>query len=358
MSITKKSKVTIVFMGILFFILDLCSRSFPQFIEAYYSRSIGKAIQELLSNLTGLVPFSIGEILVIILFLGIVYVIVYLIISIFKGYTNRALLNISAVISIIYSLFIFLWALNYNRAPLAQTLGLKLKTYSVEDLSALCVKLQMEAIDLRSKLEENSSGVLVINAGYKDIFLRSSKAFEKVYKSYPFLKGKYGTPKPIGLSGPLSYTGITGIFIPFTGEANINTKPEDFTLPATVIHEMAHVRGFAKEAEANFISYIVCSKSPYLDFKYSGIMLGYCYSINKLRTVDIDKYNTLVMQLSPAVKRDLIAEYDFWAKYSGSANKIAETINDKYLKANGEKSGVQSYGEMVDLLIAMEIKKG
>ena len=38
---------------------------------------------------------------------------------------------------------------------------------------------------------------------------------------------------------------------------------------------------------------------------------------------------------------------------SGTGKKVADKINDTYLKLHGEEDGVQSYGRMVDLLLAV-----
>ena len=54
----------------------------------------------------------------------------------------------------------------------------------------------------------------------------------------------------------LSYLGISGIFIPFTCEANVNATLPDWEIPFTACHELAHQRGFAREDEANYVGYL------------------------------------------------------------------------------------------------------
>lgn len=150
----------------------------------------------------------------------------------------------------------------------------------------------------------------------------------------------------------MSYTGITGIYIPYTGEANVNINSTDFMLPSTVAHEMAHQRGFAREDEANYIAYLTCSMHPDRDFQYSGVMLALIYSMNALAENDIEAYKVLRSKYSEGVKNDLRYDAEFWAKYEGKTQEISNNVNNTYLKSNGQKDGVQSYGRMVDLLIA------
>jgi len=81
-------------------------------------------------------------------------------------------------------------------------------------------------------------------------------------------------------------------------------------------------------------------------------MLALIYSMNALADVDFEAYKDLVGKYSPGMRRDLIDNNEFWAQYEGKVEKISNSINNTYLKTNGQKDGVQSYGRMVDLLLA------
>ena len=58
--------------------------------------------------------------------------------------------------------------------------------------------------------------------------------------------------------------------------------------------------------------------------------------------------------LSKAAEPDLRADDQFWSEYDGSVAEVANMVNDTYLKANGQKQGVKSYGKMTDLLVAYD----
>jgi hypothetical protein len=145
--------------------------------------------------------------------------------------------------------------------------------------------------------------------------------------------------------------------MPYTGEANVNTNITDFMLPATAAHEMAHQRGFAREDEANYIAYLTCTLNPDVDFQYSGTMLALIYSANALAGADASSYKELYKTYSEGIRRDLKYDYEFWQKYKGKTQEISNNINNTYLRTNGQKDGVQSYGRMVDLLLAEQRKK-
>ena len=61
-------------------------------------------------------------------------------------------------------------------------------------------------------------------------------------------------PKAILASAPFSYTGILGIYIPFTGEANLNVAAPSFVVAVSAAHEQMHQKGYSREDEANFLS--------------------------------------------------------------------------------------------------------
>jgi hypothetical protein len=52
------------------------------------------------------------------------------------------------------------------------------------------------------------------------------------------------------------------------------------------------------------------------------------------------------------VQADLALNSAYWKKFDTGVGKVAEKANDTHLKMNDQKDGIQSYGRMVDLLLA------
>jgi len=150
----------------------------------------------------------------------------------------------------------------------------------------------------------------------------------------------------------MSYAHITGIYFPFTGEANINIDFPDYSIPFTAAHELAHQRGVAREDEANFIAFLACMESddPYI--LYSGSLNMLEYVLNALARADKDLYSEVYFSLNENVRGELRAYSLFFEKYRDStASKVNEAVNDTYLKVQGTE-GVVSYGMVVDLAVA------
>ncbi|MCT4542587.1 MAG: DUF3810 domain-containing protein [Vallitalea sp.] len=331
--------------------------SSPDFIEKYYSNGIYPIIGQCLSNITGILPISVAEMGVIFIVVFFVYLVINTIIKLIRyEHKSKVLINfvrkIVLFISIGYFIFVIIWGLNYYRLPFSQIANLSTHEATVNKLSNLCESLILQANELRNEVKEDKNGVMQIPKGHIDVLERANKGYEILENIYPELRGKYGRAKPVVFSKAMSYAGITGIYFPFTAEANVNKDRTDVLLPATTCHEMAHQRGFAREDEANYIAYLTCKYHPDTDFRYSGIILALIHSMGKLYEYDIDAYEQLKSSYSEGVIRDLQDNSNYWKRFSGPIDRVSTNINNTYLKLNKQKDGVHSYGRMVDLLIA------
>lgn len=336
-------------------ILVSLAKKLPNTIENLYSMGLYKVVSQPISKLTGIFPFSLGEIL----FYGFVIwsgLMIFKIIKALIRYDINLIINaikrVVIVLSILLFSFVSLWGLNYYRLPLSKTMNLDSLNYTKEDLEELCVYLIHKANGYRNDVKEDSRGVMQLSQGKKNALAKAYSGYEKLSEEYPMLKGDYGKPKIVITSRFMSYAGIAGIFFPFTIEANVNGDVPDAVFPSNAAHEMAHQRGYAREDEANFISFLTCISNDDIEYKYSGTLLALIHSINALHKVDRDSAIKLVSQYSPGLKRDLSDINAYWKKFEGPVERASTEINNAYLKANNQKDGVQSYGRMVDLLLA------
>lgn len=359
MKITKfKAKLSAILLIPIGILLVNYSSLNADAVERIYSKITYAFIGQPLSLFTGIFPFSIAELIIILVPLSII---LYIVLSIKKSLSQpeknmHSLLNCGVnlimTFSIVFFLFIGIWGLNYYRQPFALLAGLDVKPSSTEELIEVCETLIERANELRAGVNENNEGIMDIEEDKYAILRRCIKGYSEASKLYPELGGYYGNPKPVLLSKLMSYTGISGIYFPFTAEANVNVSIPDSMIPCTASHEMAHQRGFAREDEANYIAYLTCSLHPDVDFKYSGTLLAVINAMNALYKNDPDSYFKLGENYSKGVVRDIKAIDAFWNQFEGPIERASDRLNNAYLKANKQKDGVQSYGRMVDLLIA------
>jgi len=323
----------------------------PKGFERFYATGINKWFNELLSLLTGLFDYSFGELIVFSHVVAAPIVLLILLVKLFKGGFFKSVFRLLQYVSILYILFMLLWGLNYGRQSIADTMGFEVEQYTKEQLYQMTEFLVQEANDLRRYQAEDGEGVMMIKGNYKEIFARAHEGYSALGDSYSVFSGYYGKPKPLIVSKWMLYTGITGIYFPFTAEANVNVSVPDLLLPATTLHEMAHQRGIAPEDEANFAAYVTAMAHPDKDFNYSGTILALIHSMNALYAQDPDLAMTLRATYSEAVSRDVVSYSRFWDAFEGKTNEVADKVNDTYLKTNRQEDGVRSYGLMVDLML-------
>lgn len=319
--------------------------------ENIYATGINKWLVELISILTGMVRISVGELVLYAHVILVPILSILLLIKLFLGGFFKMLLKMAQYLCVLYILFMVLWGFNYSRQSVSYVLGFEVETYSKEVLYTMTQNLIEDANQLRNAQAEDDQGVMQLVGGYKRVFSRARLGYDVIGQSVKSLNGYYARPKPILASEPMLYTGITGVYFPFTGEANVNIAIPDLLLPATTLHEMAHQRGIAPEDEANFLAFVVGRLHPDIDFQYSSTVLGLIHAMNALHAQDPELAIRLRATYSEAINRDLEAYGQFWKTYEGKTNEVADRVNDTYLKSNRQEDGIRSYGKMVDLLL-------
>ena len=356
-------RILLILLFPLGFLLFHITTLTPDFIEKVYSRGVNKIFIQLLSSMTGLVPISIAELGLLILVVLIPILMICQMIKVIRQKSDKLkrllklAINIAIIISLIYFILVLCWSLNYNRLSFSEIAKLDTRPASVNELGTLCENLINLANTQRNAVDQNQNGVMSLTGGYLKAFKTANKGYEKAAKLYPVFTGTYGRPKAVLLSKAMSFTGIIGLYCPFTGEANIDIDIPDYSIPATVCHEMAHQHGFAREDEANYIAWLTCEMNPDPDFQYSGTILALLNSMSALYEHDPNMNLQLRKKMSDSVRRDILADQNYWKQHQGPVEKVTTSLNNAYLKANRQKDGVYSYGRMVDLLIAEFRKK-
>lgn len=352
------------------FALLRLSAGAPGAVETIYSRGLFPPLGQGLNLLTGFLPFSLAEAIVWSLPVAGAIWLVLLARAMVKAGRGarlrllaRRLAALVAALSVAYVAFVVLWGLNYSRRPFAQDAGLDVRPASVDELASLCAHLIDRTNALRLEVRETpitepytgsngAGGVMTLTYTVRATLDRAQLGYDRAAAIYPFLGGRYGPPKGVLSSALWSYTGIAGMYFPFTGEANVNVAAPESSIPFSACHEMAHQRGFAREDEANYIGYLACRLHPDADFRYSGFLGATIEAMNQLFRYDPERAKALAAGYSDGVRRDLIEVSDYWRAHEGPVSEATDRVNDSYLKANGQPEGVMSYGRMVDLLLA------
>ena len=341
-------------------LLLAAARFIPGFADGYYN-IIYRNLGGIFGSITGIFPFSLMEAGICFLVFLVIYWLIKLVLKSKEGkdsvlnYFFGVLMKMASVFCAVFFLFSVFSGTNYYRESFAEKTGLEVKKSSPAELYELCEHLLNEATEAGSKLYRGEDKITVFDENNFSMSNEAKAEFENFAGNYDFMKmgfGKFGTPKPIFFSKVMSYLQISGVYSPYTFEANVCTEGPDFLRGATMMHEQSHLRGFMNEAEANFIAYLACEKSDSAYFRYSGNCLALLHSMNALYSADYELWYELRIKYPDYIDADMRAQNAYVEAHDTKVAEVSDKVNDTYLKLNDQQDGVRSYGKMVDLLLA------
>ncbi|MBR2721716.1 MAG: DUF3810 domain-containing protein [Clostridia bacterium] len=321
----------------------------------WFNHHISVAGRFLLATLTSWIPFSLTELLLLLLPVT-VFLLVLLAIKKYADSWRNSFVYLGILFSIVATvaiLFVWNFAAGYFAAPIEEKLGIAREKVSAEELYGTAEILRKELDAMQSEIIFLEDGASLMPYSYSEMNGKLMDAYTVFCKKYGVVDHFSSSVKPIMLSEPMSYTHITGVYTFFTGEANLNVNFPDYTLPFTAAHELAHQRGIAREDEANFIAFLVCreSEDPYI--RYSGFLNAYEYVLSALYSADYDLYAKTYGQLPRNMIEERIAYSRFFDKYRENvAADISQSTNNSYLISQGNPEGTKSYNLVVDLTVA------
>lgn len=345
--------------GVMYFVLPY----FPNFTEYAITRGLFRVIAFPYEWIMSIAPFSITEIVVILSVPACVTLIVVWVIKLIRKPDKLQIMEkgirfVAWCLSLALLIFMIMDGANFSRIPLGNLLELPDRKYTAEDLYIVTKDLAQKASKAREDLPEDKKGCTILSVSESEFLRLADDCYNNLKKEYPFLKTATWRVKPVLLSHWWSYTGTTGVYCPWLGEANVNVDVPDFELGHTAAHEVAHTMGFAKENECNFIAWLACSKSGQADYVYSGNLQAFIYCSNALYKADKKLWKDAYLNLSDGVRRDLKRQSEYWDSFEGEVMESSQKVNDTFIKANGVESGVLSYNEMVGLMLRYYDKTG
>ena len=338
------------FCGVLY-ILFLNIPAFSDFFNKYFS----PIVRTILSYLTTWIPFSLAEMLLILVPVIIVVIVGVGIKKYSSSWRNVGVFCVImlSIASYIFSTYTLGFVPAYHGSTLDKKMELDKQKVSATELYETASILSEELSKEAEHVIFNGEGFSVMPYGYNELNDKLMDAYEKACEKYDFISPLHSNIKEVMLSEPMTYTHISGVYTFFTGEANLNVNFPDYVLPYTAAHEFAHQRGIAREDEANFVAFLVCMESDDHYIRYSAYLNVYEYVANALYSADKNSYTYVYHSLPYGVKTDMAAYSKFFKKYQKTVvSEISGAVNDTFLNFNGVEEGSKSYGMVVDLAVA------
>jgi len=328
-----------------------------EWVEEFYTKSLYPTISETQRSISGIFPFSVGDVIYALLILYLILRIFRFVLKLKKQENKKSLLinvflSTTSAILWIYTVFYILWGMNYYHTGVSSVFNLPEESVDKKEIFLLTNELK-DSLNKCAQLKMVSPQVNPKLSFYKQAAVQSYKRLE-IY--FPALIFKTPSFKASLFGEAANYMGIQGYYNPFTGESQINTHTPGFILPFVSCHEIAHQLGFASESEANFVGFLAAKHSEDVRVRYSAYFNMFMYAAAQLKRTDSTEIKQIVKQLHPDVKKDLLLYYKHLSKYEGWLQDGSGFFYDIYLKQNRQKNGIGTYGEVTGWLISYRKK--
>lgn len=343
-----------------------------------YTTRIYPIIGSLLSPISGLFPFAVGDIFIA---LSIVWVIFYPIYEIKwrkqlakrffflaakRGcYPKKKVVfgRVAEYLLWVYAWFYIAWGLNYSQPNIYCRTGMKPVEVSEAKFREFAYRYADSINSLSEETAFDGQRESQFN-GMVDDGLKN-RVRDAVLKGYNEIGAKEGINAPFNqhphaktmLFTPLSsMSGVTGSMGPFFCEFTLNgdIRPHDY--PAIYAHEFAHLLGIANEGEANFYSYIVCTASSDKAVKFSGYYHIFFHVLRNVFDILGEKEGEKFLKyIRPEIIQLAKSDRNYWlSKRCKALDAAQDFIFDLYLRGNHVAEGRKSYSGVVGLILAWE----
>ena len=350
-----------------------------------YATRIYPIIGSLLSPISGLFPFAVGDIFIA---LSIVWVFFYPIYEIKwrkqlakrffflaakRGcYPKKKVVfgRVAEYLLWVYAWFYIAWGLNYSQPNIYCRTGMKPVEVSeakfrefayryADSINYLSEERRVKSEETAFDDQRESQFNGMVDDGLKN------RVRDVVLKGYNEIGAKEGINAPFNqhphaktmLFTPLSsMSGVTGSMGPFFCEFTLNgdIRPHDY--PAIYAHEFAHLLGIANEGEANFYSYIVCTASSDKAVKFSGYYHIFFHVLRNVFDILGEKEGEKFLKyIRPEIIQLARSDRQYWiSKRCKALDAAQDFIFDLYLRGNHVAEGRKSYSGVVALILAWE----
>ena len=350
-----------------------------------YTTRIYPIIGSLLSPISGLFPFAVGDIFIA---LSIVWVFFYPIYEIKwrKQLAKRFFFlaakrgcypkkktvfgRVAEYLLWVYAWFYIAWGLNYSQPNIYCRTGMKPVEVSeakfrefayryADSINSLSEERRVKSEETAFDDQRESQFNGMVDDGLKN------RVRDAVLKGYNEIGAKEGINAPFNqhphaktmLFTPLSsMSGVTGSMGPFFCEFTLNgdIRPHDY--PAIYAHEFAHLLGIANEGEANFYSYIVCTASSDKAVKFSGYYHIFFHVLRNVFDILGEKEGEKFLKyIRPEIIQLAKSDRNYWlSKRCKALDAAQDFIFDLYLRGNHVAEGRKSYSGVVGLILAWE----
>ncbi|MCD7847625.1 MAG: DUF3810 domain-containing protein [Oscillospiraceae bacterium] len=364
----KKSDIVLIAVFVLAILFNVIAR-LSTTISDFYVQKIYPVISTPFIWLSGLFPFSVGEVMIVLaVLLVLIGLPVFIIFMIVKRKNHKLTSKVSS-----FSLRFVAWIVAY--VLMTETLNCFImyqctpfseryfeETEHTEELLIETIGAVADGLsELYAEFDRGEDGYIVLDDDYID---ECKEALTSISEDYSQLSGYYPNPKGIFFSYFMSQESIIGLYIPFAFEATYNRDTQDISKPATICHELAHLKGIIQEDEASFVAMVACFNSDCDAVRYSGLLDAFYYLYSDASELIGTSYEDALREAIANVPSEVwdCDLYSFKSTYweenedkeiipTETVQAVSEALTDANLKFNEVEEGIEIYYEVTKLLM-------
>ena len=318
------------------------------FIERVYGRGVYPPLQAMLTGASNVVPLAVFDAVIVVAVLLVGWWWTRAFGALWRGRAwrpaGRALGATATLAAFGYLWFLAVWGLNYARPPLEVRLALPAVKVSAGDVAVL----------LRQSVDE--ANALYRSAHHVDgvVPYRAEPSVAAALHAVEARHGRPrptmpGTPKPTLLAPYFRMAGVDGLTAPMALETLLNPELTAPERPFVLAHEWAHLSGYAPEADANFVAWLVTQEPDIAAAtRYSGVLFLLSEAARQVPT-EVRRASLAALESGP--RQDLADIASRMASRVDLVERVGWRVYDSYLRSQGVEEGVRSYSRVVELIV-------
>jgi hypothetical protein len=316
----------------------------PEIVEQWYSRGLYPVLVTPLASATEQLDAPLSEgmwlLLVLLVLLNLIRFWIWPDKYDLSGWRLmfKAMLSTLAIVSSVFALMLVLWGFNYfrqpvdrlfqNPEPLSQQQWQRAISWAVENTN-----------ETRSLIRETVVCQPQQTADLEHVEEQIKPVLAEWLQRFQLPVIVTGKSQYLVQSTLAKELGVAGFYNPLLAQPNVGQFMHPLLLPFTVVHERAHLNGFAHEDSANLIAYLSL-------WRAEDPLLRYSAWLQLWRTLGSPE------QLDSRVHRDLDCIRRFNAQWRSHPMKDSMWQGyDRWLKSVGNEFGVGSYDRGASLAL-------
>ncbi len=364
----KKSDIALIIVFALAILINVVAR-LSTTISDFYVQKIYPVISTPFIWFSGLFPFSVGEIMivlaVILILIGLPVYIIFMIVkrknkTLTSKVSSFALRFVAWIVAYVLMTETLNCFVMYQCTPFSERYFEE--TEHTEELLIETIGAVADGLaEFSDYFSRGDDGYIELDDNYID---ECKEALKAISEDYSQLSGYYPNPKGIYFSFFMSQESIIGLYIPFAFEATYNRDTQDISKPATICHELAHLKGIIQEDEASFVAMVACFNSDCEAVRYSGLLDAFYYLYSDASELFGTSYEDALREAIADVPAE-VWEYDLYSFKSNyweeneekeiipteTVQAVSEALTDANLKFNDVEEGIEIYYSVTELLM-------